>query len=59
MNLPDYRNARNARTFARSWDSAEYGAAVQRFRRRARLSDVLGWVASVALILGVLWVVYA
>lgn len=56
--LPPERMARHGRTFARSWDGAEYGAALIRFRRRANRLDRLAWIASAALVLGTLWMVY-
>lgn len=56
--LPAERSAALGRTHARSWDGAEYGAAVQRYRARATALDRLAWAASCALLLGVAWMVW-
>ena len=49
--LPPDRQMLAARTHSRVWDRAEIGAAIVRHRRRARLVDVLCWIASAALLI--------
>jgi uncharacterized membrane protein len=56
--MPVDRSARDGRTFSRSWNGPEYGAAVTRFRRRANWADRLGWIATAALLCATLWVIY-
>jgi len=49
--LPPDRQMLAGRTHSRVWDRADVGAAVVRYRRRARLADVLCWIASAALLI--------
>lgn len=56
--LPADRQMRAARTHSRMWDGAEYGTAVQRFRRRANWFDRAGWIASAALLALTAWLVW-
>lgn len=56
--LPEHRRAIRGRIHARHWDSAEYGAAVIRFRRRAHLIDRLCWIASALLVAGAAWIAW-
>lgn len=56
--LPAQRRAITGRTQSRVWDSAEYGAAVTRFRWRATALDRACWVASAALVCATAWLVW-